>query len=269
MLFYKQTLITGRVNPIFKVVIQNAQGQLETLETTAEHPFWIKDFGWLKASLLQSGMKLLDRHNQELTILSQALIPNKLETVYNIEIESFHTYHVGKLGTWVHNADCSIVSRAILEKRYGPLLDRFFGSNGEVYWIDPLTNKEVQINAFIDVNGKKMVMDSYTGELVDPKKIIVQVDHILPQVAFKEITGFDDLPKNLQEELMNDPENLQPMNRKANQSKGRRVEMDEKGWEKWTNKTVDLGYRAYLHMKQTKMQKKVLDTLAEYKSLHK
>ncbi|MDV8157998.1 DNA/RNA non-specific endonuclease [Acinetobacter bereziniae] len=91
---------------IFQVVIQNKTGQIETLETTAEHPFWIKNFGWLKASLLQSGMTLLDRNNDELTIVSQALIPNKFETVYNIEVDGFHTYHVGELGTWVHNANC-------------------------------------------------------------------------------------------------------------------------------------------------------------------
>ena len=91
---------------IFEVVIKNQQGQEETLETTAEHPFWIKDVGWLKASLLQSGMTLLDRNNDELTIVSQALIPNKVETVYNIEVDGFHTYHVGTFGTWVHNANC-------------------------------------------------------------------------------------------------------------------------------------------------------------------
>ncbi|MFL9514428.1 hemagglutinin repeat-containing protein, partial [Acinetobacter baumannii] len=92
--------------PIFQVTVQNEHGQVEILETTAEHPFWIKGLGWLKASLLQSGMTLLDRDNQEITIVSQTLIPNRLETVYNIEVEGYHTYHVGELGVWVHNANC-------------------------------------------------------------------------------------------------------------------------------------------------------------------
>lgn len=26
--------------------------------------------------------------------------------VYNIEVEDFHTYYVGEMGVWVHNADC-------------------------------------------------------------------------------------------------------------------------------------------------------------------
>ncbi|STZ63984.1 Protein of uncharacterised function (DUF1557) [Moraxella lacunata] len=61
---------------------------------------------WLKASLLEQGMILLDRNNQEVEVLSQFLIPNHTDTVYNIEVDDFHTYHVGRLGVWVHNADC-------------------------------------------------------------------------------------------------------------------------------------------------------------------
>ncbi|MDH2274434.1 polymorphic toxin-type HINT domain-containing protein, partial [Moraxella porci] len=92
--------------PIFQVTVKNNQGEIETLETTAEHPFWIKDTGWLKASLLEQGMILLDRNNQEVEVLSQYLLPNRTDTVYNIEVDDFHTYHVGRLGVWVHNADC-------------------------------------------------------------------------------------------------------------------------------------------------------------------
>ena len=91
---------------IFEVIVKDKQGKTEKLETTSEHPFWIKDVGWLKASLLDSGMTLLDRNNEELEVVSQYLVPNRLETVYNIEVDDFHTYHVGKLGTWVHNANC-------------------------------------------------------------------------------------------------------------------------------------------------------------------
>ncbi len=105
--------------PIFQVTVKNNQGDIETLETTAEHPFWIKDTGWLKASLLEQGMILLDRNNQEVEVLSQYLIPNHTDTVYNIEVDNFHTYHVGRLGVWVHNADCCgvrVVSGNIVNK---------------------------------------------------------------------------------------------------------------------------------------------------------
>ena len=101
--------------PIFQVTVKNHQGDIETLQTTAEHPFWIKDSGWLKASLLEQGMILLDRNNQEVEVLSQFLIPNRTDTVYNIEVDDFHTYHVGRLGVWVHNADCCGVALSTLE----------------------------------------------------------------------------------------------------------------------------------------------------------
>ena len=29
-----------------------------------------------------------------------------LQTVYNIEVEDYHTYYVGHIGVWVHNTNC-------------------------------------------------------------------------------------------------------------------------------------------------------------------
>ncbi|MPX19710.1 hypothetical protein CPI31_09200 [Moraxella catarrhalis] len=78
-------------------------------------PFWIKETGWLKASLLEQGMILLDRNNQEVEILSQYLLPNHTETVYNFEVQDFHTYHIGEYEVWVHNADCCGVALSTLE----------------------------------------------------------------------------------------------------------------------------------------------------------
>ncbi|WP_269915490.1 two-partner secretion domain-containing protein [Acinetobacter sp. HY1485] len=120
---YRPVVDTKRTEnqPIFKVIVQNQLGQQEILETTAEHPFWIKNYGWLKASLLQTGMILLDRNDQHLTIVSQHLIPNHFDTVYNIEIQGFHTYHVGNFGIWAHNADCLKTTAQISLKPQSPI----------------------------------------------------------------------------------------------------------------------------------------------------
>jgi len=108
---YKPVIGLSRTEnqPIYEVVINHPNGKNETLETTQEHPFWVKDIGWLKASLLKSGMVVYDRNNDPLTIVSQVLLA-KVATVYNIEVESTHTYHVGELGVWVHNACCNVES---------------------------------------------------------------------------------------------------------------------------------------------------------------
>ncbi|STY87917.1 Protein of uncharacterised function (DUF1557) [Moraxella ovis] len=83
--------------------------------------FWIKDTGWLKASLLEQGMILLDRNNQEVEVISQYLLPNHTDTVYNIEVNDFHTYHVGRLGVWVHNDGCCGVQQKPIENLSKPL----------------------------------------------------------------------------------------------------------------------------------------------------
>ena len=91
---------------VYEVVVQNNHGKLETYQTTEEHPFWVVDTGWLPASLLQTGMTLVNRDNKAvLTVVSQAKL-DKTDTVYNFEVEEFHTYHIGEFGTWVNNADC-------------------------------------------------------------------------------------------------------------------------------------------------------------------
>ncbi|MPW63159.1 polymorphic toxin-type HINT domain-containing protein [Moraxella catarrhalis] len=62
--------------------------------------------GWLKASLLEQGMTLLDKHGlPNVTILSQTKLTHT-DTVYNFEVQDFHTYHIGEYGVWVHNDGC-------------------------------------------------------------------------------------------------------------------------------------------------------------------
>lgn len=136
------------------MVVKDKQGETEKLETTSEHPFWIKDVGWLKASLLDSGMTLLDRNNEELEVVSQHLIPSRLETVYNIEVDGFHTYHVGKLGTWVHNANCCDVRNEIN------------GNAGTKYnWDKNLNQANLPSNSVIKVNNGTNIHSYYTDAL--------------------------------------------------------------------------------------------------------
>lgn len=102
-------VIATKVTPnaaIFEVKIKHDNGLEETINTTEEHPFWIDGKGWRKASVLESGMKLLDKHGKATaTVVSQTEL-NKTDTVYNFEVQDFSTYHIGKVGIWVHNANC-------------------------------------------------------------------------------------------------------------------------------------------------------------------
>ena len=202
-------------------------------------------------------MTLLDKHgNPNITIASQSKLDHT-ETVYNFEVDDFHTYHIGEFGVWVHNADCCKVTRANLEKQYGKMNNRYFGNNGEIYWVNPLTNKTEQINKITMVNGKPHVTDPLTGKLEDATKYKVAVDHILPKSYFTKDSRFSQLPKEVQNSIMNSPDNLQPMLHSANSSKGSKIEFNNSGWETWRGQKVNAGYKAYLKRTQDETAKKL------------
>jgi RHS repeat-associated protein len=75
-------------------------GQIIT--TTEEHPFWVPDLGWVEAKDLQEGTLVQTNHETFLDI-------DKIErregdfTVYNFQVEEFHSYFVSDLGILVHN----------------------------------------------------------------------------------------------------------------------------------------------------------------------
>lgn len=74
----------------------------ETLETTAEHPFWVVDRGWVQVAEVAVGDRLLDSGGDEMTVTA-VVATGAIATVYNIEVDGYQTYFVGQLGAWVHN----------------------------------------------------------------------------------------------------------------------------------------------------------------------
>ena len=91
------------VQELVDVAIVADDGRTETVRATLEHPFWSRDRGWTGAGALLPGEALRDQeggiaHVAAVTALSIDA------TVYNFEVENTHTYFVGHLGTWVHNA---------------------------------------------------------------------------------------------------------------------------------------------------------------------
>ncbi len=79
----------------------------ELIKTTYDHPFYVKDFGFVSAGELYIGDKLLDSNGNVLIIEDR-----KVETldeavkVYNFQVDEFHTYHVGNVCVLVHNSNC-------------------------------------------------------------------------------------------------------------------------------------------------------------------
>jgi hypothetical protein len=72
---------------------------------TGNHPIWVIDQGWVKVEDLKVGDEFLTADGTRSHLIALAKEPYT-NTVYNIEVEDFHTYFVGGwTGLWVHNCN--------------------------------------------------------------------------------------------------------------------------------------------------------------------
>lgn len=169
-------VIATKVTPnqeVYEVVVKHSNNATETFKTTSEHPFWVNGIGWLKASLLEQGMTLLDQHgNPNITIISQTKLDHT-ETVYNFEVQDFHTYHIGEYGVWVHNADCCGVG--IVYDNIRPTQDFVAGTSipksfelttsSGIFWVHP--------------NATKHMVENITRKGMDPQTQNIRSQTIL------------------------------------------------------------------------------------------
>ena len=82
----------------------------EDIVTTVDHPFYVKNQGFIKAGELIVGDELLDVNGNVLLVEKfNVELTDKPVKVYNFQVEDFHTYHVGENGVWVHNSNCKLI----------------------------------------------------------------------------------------------------------------------------------------------------------------
>ena len=74
----------------------------ETIETTAEHPFYTQE-GWKAAGDLDKDEQLRNKDGEWTVIKNHKFLYEKRK-VFNFEVEGWHTYFVGALAWLVHNA---------------------------------------------------------------------------------------------------------------------------------------------------------------------
>ncbi|RKZ80858.1 MAG: hypothetical protein DRR19_23005, partial [Candidatus Parabeggiatoa sp. nov. 1] len=110
VLSYDERTETTRYQPVMAVIQGEQRYQLisitldsgESLEATAEHPFYIKGKGWNPASSLKVG-QALQLHNGTTVVIKQIDTSVRLEKVYNLTVANTHNYFVGEDGVLVHN----------------------------------------------------------------------------------------------------------------------------------------------------------------------
>ena len=76
----------------------------EPLIASTNHKFYVKDKGWVEASVLTPTDILVDKRKNLIKIRKlETVILNEEVRVYNIEVEDLHTYFVGRTGILTHN----------------------------------------------------------------------------------------------------------------------------------------------------------------------
>ena len=95
----------------------------EEIVTTPEHPFYVQQKGWTSAIELRAGDILVLQNGKYVVVEKiQHEILEKPVTVYNFEVEDFHTYYVGRSSILVHNL-CKNPGRAGKQARLKELVN--------------------------------------------------------------------------------------------------------------------------------------------------
>lgn len=80
----------------------------EEVITAETHLSCVNKHGFVEAGRLKVGDELLDINNNIILIEDYTVeITEESTTVYNFQVEDFHTYHVGSFDILVHNAEKS------------------------------------------------------------------------------------------------------------------------------------------------------------------
>jgi hypothetical protein len=90
---------------IYRVEFVCEDGDLDSVYSTPNHPFFVLGTGWTGAEFLKVGDTVL-LHNGKRALVSFVGSTEHTDRVYNFEVDGFHTYYVGRFGVWVHNVDC-------------------------------------------------------------------------------------------------------------------------------------------------------------------
>ncbi|MDD6212377.1 MAG: polymorphic toxin-type HINT domain-containing protein [Clostridiales bacterium] len=95
------------INEINELIYVTVNG--EAILTTPGHPFYVVSKGWIGADTLEIGDQLVVYGGEQAVVEKVKLeLLNEPITVYNFEVEDFHTYYVGENSILVHNKGCGL-----------------------------------------------------------------------------------------------------------------------------------------------------------------
>ncbi len=139
----------------------------QNISTTPEHPFYSPEKGWMDAIELRTGDKLVLRSGE--IVLVESVRHETLEapiTVYNFEVEEFHTYYVTSSSILVHNT-CSWnkLSDSFIKKTLKldahAIKREYLGSKAKIALYDLVVDKGTGIIYILDKAGKVVAETIY------------------------------------------------------------------------------------------------------------
>ncbi len=163
---WSRNLTTGKdeLQPVVDTYVRHSASLLKlsvagaVLTTTADHPFMVKDRGWVKAGDLQVGDVLVTPTGT--TVLAGIEHVAKGATVYNFQVAVNHDYYAlaGTTPVLVHNADYGdLISRP------GQIADRFGATAREVK--DAIHQAKTNLPRGGSVRNPDVSVDPVSGEI--------------------------------------------------------------------------------------------------------
>jgi hypothetical protein len=107
---------------IVEVTIADDHGVTEAIRSTPTHPYWVEGRDWVRAGDLRAGDVLWATAVGQWHVQSERHVAEHA-TVYNLNVDSFHSYFVGHTGVWVHNT-CAAAEGVGLAARFGATAER-------------------------------------------------------------------------------------------------------------------------------------------------
>ena len=90
-----------------------------------DHPYYVKDKGFVNANALWIGAELVDNKGNVLHVeqIFRETLDNEAVKVYNFKVEEYHTYFVGKNCIFVHNSECGGSYKNLKNDKDGKIYD--------------------------------------------------------------------------------------------------------------------------------------------------
>ena len=138
------------------------------IQTTPEHPFYVPEKGWVPAGELQLGesLKFASGKQGKISFIRRESLTTPI-TVYNFEVDDWHTYVVSPNNVVVHNTckkpNIGKKINAQRQKARGHLKS---SSNGEKSYMETLEDAQEVLDAFHSGKAKLIWEDTNNNKII-------------------------------------------------------------------------------------------------------